>query len=100
MGIGPTLSAWKAGVLPLNYTRIRRQLKLYYKVTSLSRPSKQLFKKIVNFLKFIIYSKEKRPKPYNSILTSSLFVSSASKKSFLVNPFIEAIILDGNVTNA
>ena len=37
MGIGPTLSAWKAGVLPLNYTRrtyIISADKLNYKLFS------------------------------------------------------------------
>ena len=29
MGIGPTRPAWKAGILPLNYTRIRRTSPLY-----------------------------------------------------------------------
>ncbi len=33
MGIGPTLSAWKAEVLPLNYTRLQRTDDTYCFVT-------------------------------------------------------------------
>ena len=29
MGIGPTQPAWKAGILPLNYTRIHNAKRLY-----------------------------------------------------------------------
>lgn len=36
---------------------------------------------------------------YKSIFTSSFFISSASKKSFLVIPLLFAILLVGKVTN-
>ena len=32
MGIGPTRPAWKAGILPLNYTRIRQRLYILAKI--------------------------------------------------------------------
>ena len=32
MGIGPTRPAWKAGILPLNYTRIRQRLYILPKI--------------------------------------------------------------------
>ena len=48
MGIGPTLPAWKAGILPLNYTRITMSVnnanKLYKKKTILSTVYKINFK--------------------------------------------------------
>ena len=33
MGIGPTRPAWKAGILPLNYTRIRQRLYILPKIS-------------------------------------------------------------------
>ena len=34
-GIEPSQSAWKADVLPLNYTRLRRMKKLFYLLTKI-----------------------------------------------------------------
>ena len=35
MGIGPTRPAWKAGILPLNYTRINRSDLSYLSIADL-----------------------------------------------------------------
>ena len=59
MGIGPTQPAWKAGILPLNYTRAKHSsdnaYKLYQNVFSMSTVCKLFFKKFILFDK----SKEK-----------------------------------------
>ncbi len=53
MGIGPTRPAWKAGILPLNYTRIRQRLyilpKLKQKVKCFSKFFPIFFAKLLNF---------------------------------------------------
>ncbi len=50
MGIGPTQPAWKAGILPLNYTRTRNAVnnayELYQNVILMSTVYKLFFKKI------------------------------------------------------
>ena len=43
MGIGPTRPAWKAGILPLNYTRIRVSVSYQQRLYIIA-----LFKRIVN----------------------------------------------------
>ena len=55
MGIGPTQPAWKAGILPLNYTRERNSLdnanKFYQNKKILSTVCKQFF----NFFVYIFF---------------------------------------------
>ena len=55
MGIGPTRPAWKAGILPLNYTRIRRASPLYrqrlYIIALIKRIVKYFSLFFANFLK-------------------------------------------------
>jgi hypothetical protein len=45
MGIEPTLSAWKAEVLPLNYTRIQKNTTMWWrgKDSNLRRLSRQIY---------------------------------------------------------
>ena len=54
MGIGPTLPAWKAGILPLNYTRNSLSLdnanKFYQNVLLMSTVCKINFKKFVEIV--------------------------------------------------
>ena len=57
MGIEPTYPAWKAGVLPLNYTRVFRNATILSQSTCFV---KRFFKKIFFFLRagdksFFIY---------------------------------------------
>ena len=64
MGIGPTRPAWKAGILPLNYTRIRvsvsYQQRLYI-ITLFKRIVKQkhavFTKKLKKFFSFYFLEK-------------------------------------------
>ena len=57
MGIGPTQPAWKAGILPLNYTRIRQRLyilpKIKKKVKCFSDFFPTFFIKLRNFIRQI-----------------------------------------------
>ena len=83
MGIGPTRPAWKAGILPLNYTRIRRTSTPYqqrlYIIALLKRIVKQffaLFEKISeNFLFFFQVGQ----KPF-FFLENRRFTESAVRK--------------------
>ena len=61
MGIGPTLSAWKAGVLPLNYTRISVGNINFTLYLVRCQP---YFKKNIHFLKIIKISYKKNIKTY------------------------------------
>ncbi len=55
MGIEPTRPAWKAGILPLNYTRIRFRAYIYYhKVCDLSTLFLKVF--LIIFTAFICSS--------------------------------------------
>ena len=56
-GIGPSRPAWKAGVLPLNYTRTSHNAnKLYQRKGLLSNDFNQYITKIsINFQKFFLY---------------------------------------------
>ena len=51
MGIGPTRPAWKAGILPLNYTRIRQRL---YILPNIGEKVKCFFHVFCDFLRFFL----------------------------------------------
>ena len=60
MGIGPTRPAWKAGILPLNYTRIHRTSPSHrqrlYIIALINRIVKYFFALFTkNFKKFLIF---------------------------------------------
>ena len=53
MGIGPTQPAWKAGILPLNYTRISRNaLQLYNARKNMSTKIARFYKICKNIFPF------------------------------------------------
>ena len=54
MGIEPTQPAWKAGVLPLNYTRIRLIPSETYHTTRNPRMSRGFFTDCYSFISFVI----------------------------------------------
>ena len=58
MGIGPTRPAWKAGILPLNYTRIRRTSPLYRQRLYIIA----LFQRIVKYFSRLFEKKIKKIK--------------------------------------
>ena len=92
MGIGPTRPAWKAGILPLNYTRIRQRLyilpKIKKKVKCFSDffPTFCLFKTIFecNILPFTA-----KTELYNA---SALFIVLSDSK--VISQMIENNIID------
>ena len=56
MGIGPTQPAWKAGVLPLNYTRVTHNACIFYQIYSLlSNDFTGFFKKNQSFF-YILFT--------------------------------------------
>ena len=55
MGIGPTRPAWKAGILPLNYTRTCDAIKYYHNILTMSRKKQSFFKKFLIIFLMIFY---------------------------------------------
>ncbi len=67
MGIEPTCSAWKADILPLNYTR-GRSWDLFI-IAGNSRPVNHKFSDFVNFFeKGCIFAGGRRKSPFFSLL--------------------------------